>query len=80
MDTTTQNPKEAAEKFGTALIAEVGGPAVMARICDVTPQAVQKWVAGIPKGRYWFLMLHAAPAFESVKASVIQPCYRPNSR
>lgn len=40
------------------IIRELGGCVVVARLCDVTPQAVSQWAStGIPKARRQYLAL-----------------------
>jgi len=48
------------------IIDNLGGPAVLARLLDITPQAVSKWrKTGIPKAQRRFLVLHDPSAFRS---------------
>jgi len=46
------------------IIDNLGGPAELARLLDITPQAVSKWrKTGIPKAQRRFLVLHNPAAF-----------------
>lgn len=58
----------------SAVIEKAGGPSVIARLCEISPQAVSQWrKAGIPRARRMYLELKLPDAFLAAGASAKTP-------
>lgn len=51
----------------SAIIANLGGPTAVAKLCECRPQAVSQWkLKGIPKSRLLYLKAIRPEAFEKI--------------
>lgn len=59
------------------VIRELGGPAKIAKLCDITRSAVCQWKKnGIPKGQLNFLRLARPDVFDAYPAAPKKPSRR----